>query len=479
LKSDNRNKGREMRMAGYALAIDIGASGGRHILSHVEGGRLVLEEVYRFPNVLEECDGHLCWSLNTLWSHVISGLRECKRLGKIPTSLGVDTWAVDYVLLNKNKERLGDSIAYRDSRTRPYVDKIPADKLYARTGIAFQPFNSVYQLLSTPPELLCDARYFLMIPDYLHYLLSDRICNEVTNASTTALLDPRTRHWDRAALRMAGLPETLFSDPPLPPGASLGNLRGEIADLVGFDCEVILPATHDTGSAFLAVPIASQNTAILSSGTWSLLGAELDAPLLTEAARNAGFTNELGYGGNIRFLRNIMGLWMVQCIRHELGDRYSYAQLADMALSGATYAEMVDATDPRFLAPCSMIGEIRAALVQQCARLPESNGQLMSCVLHSLAKAYARALADLRTLTGRPMNALHIVGGGCRNHVLNQWTADAAGVPVYTEPDECTALGNVMAQLLARGQWETVAQARECVSQSFRGQTYQPQKGVK
>ena len=465
-------------MAGYALAIDIGASGGRHILGHVEGGRLVLEEVYRFPNGLEERDGHLCWNLNALWSHVLNGLRECKRLGKVPDSLGVDTWAVDYVLLNKNKERLGDSIAYRDARTRPYTDRIPADQLYARTGIAFQPFNSVYQLLSTPPELISNARHFLMIPDYLHYLLSGRLCNEVTNASTTALLHPCTRHWDAAALRLAGLPEALFSAQPLPPGTSLGPLRGEIADLVGFTCEVLLPATHDTGSAFLAVPIASPNTAILSSGTWSLLGAELDEPLLTEEARKAGFTNELGYGGNVRFLRNIMGLWMVQCIRHELGDRYSYAQLADMALTGAAYTATVDATDPRFLAPDSMIGEIRAALTEEGAPLPENDGQLMSCVLHSLAKAYAAALADLRTLTGRPMDALHIVGGGCRNRVLNQWTADAAGVPVYTEPDECTALGNLMAQLLAHGQWANVAQARDCVRNSFRGKTYLPHKGV-
>ena len=465
-------------MAGYALAIDIGASGGRHILGHVDGGRLVLEEVYRFPNGLEERDGHLCWNLNALWSHVLTGLRECKRLGKVPDSLGVDTWAVDYVLLNKNKERLGDSIAYRDSRTRPFLERIPPDQLYARTGIAFQPFNSVYQLLSTPPELIASARHFLMIPDYLHYLLSGQLCNEVTNASTTALLNPRTRHWDAAALRMAGLPDTLFTAQPLPPGTSLGSLRGEIADLVGFSCEVILPATHDTGSAFLAVPLALPNTAILSSGTWSLLGAELDEPLLTEDARSAGFTNELGYGGNVRFLRNIMGLWMVQCIRHELSDRYSYAQLADMALAGAGYTATVDATDPRFLAPGSMIGEIRAALAESGAPPPENDEQLMSCVLHSLAQAYARALADLRRLTGRPMDALHIVGGGCRNRVLNQWTADAAGVPVYTEPDECTALGNLMAQLLAHGQWSSVAQARDCVRNSFRGKTYLPHKGV-
>ena len=465
-------------MTGYVLAIDIGASGGRHILGHVEDGRLQLEEVYRFPNGLTERGGHLCWNLNELWSHMLGGLQACKQRGRIPDSLGVDTWAVDYVLLNGQKERLGDSVAYRDARTQPYVSRIPMEKLYARTGIAHQSFNTVYQMMSTPPELLCTAQHFLMIPDYFHYLLSGRCVNEVTNASTTALLDPRTQDWDTEAIALAGLPKRLFAEKPLPPGTVLGRLRGEIADLVGFDCDVVLPATHDTGSAFLAVPIQSGNTAILSSGTWSLLGAELDAPLMGESARKAGFTNELGYGGTVRFLRNIMGLWMVQRIRDELGGKISYEQLADMALAGAAYTDTVDATDPRFLAPANMTEAIWAALAERRAPQPRNTEQLMSCVLHSLAKAYARALHDLRRLTGKTFDALHIVGGGCRNHVLNQWTADAVGIPVYTEPDECTALGNIMAQLLAHGQWPNVAQARACVGRSFQGKTYLPQKGV-
>jgi rhamnulokinase len=465
-------------MARYALAIDIGASGGRHMLGCVEGGRLRLEEAYRFQNGLTERGGHLCWNLSELWSHIINGLRACKKMGKIPASLGVDTWAVDYVLLNGKMERLGDSVAYRDSRTAPYVDHIPQETLYARTGIAFQPFNTIYQLMSTPPELLRAARHLLMIPDYFHYLLCGKCCNEVTNASTTALLDPLTRGWDAETVAMAGLPASLFGENPLPPGTRLGGLRGEIADLVGFDCEVILPATHDTGSAFLATPMQAEGSAILSSGTWSLLGVELAAPLRSEAARAAGFTNELGYGGNVRFLRNIMGLWMVQCIRQELGGQYTYAQMADMALACGAYTETVDATDPRFLAPASMTGEIRAALAERNAPPPRNTGELLSCVLHSLAKAYANAVDDLRGLTGKGIDALHIVGGGCKNHVLNQWTADATGLPVHTEPEECTALGNIMAQLLAQGQWQNAAEARACVGQSVRGRTYLPTEGA-
>ncbi len=465
-------------MTRYALAIDIGASGGRHMLGCVAGGKLRLEEVYRFPNRLEERNGHLCWNLNDLWSHIIGGLRACQKAGKIPATLGVDTWAVDYVLLTEKKERLGDSIAYRDSRTAPFVDRIAPEALYARTGIAFQPFNTLYQLMSTPPELLRAARHFLMIPDYFHYLLCGQYCNEVTNASTTSLLDPVSRTWDDAAIAMAGLPRALFADQPLPPGTFLGSLRGEIADLLGFDCEVVLPATHDTGSAFLAAPIRAQSSAILSSGTWSLLGVELDAPLRTEEARKAGFTNELGYGGKVRFLRNIMGLWMVQCIRHELGDQYTYQQMADMALACGSYTHTVDATDPRFLAPASMTAEIKAALSQQYAPPPRNTGEVLSCVLRSLAQAYAATVKDLGRLTGQAITDIHMVGGGCKNHVLNQWTADATGLPVYTEPDEGTALGNIVAQLMAQGQWQSIQEARACVRQSFGGVTYTPAKGV-
>lgn len=448
------------------------------MLGSVQDGKLLLEEVYRFSNGLAERDGHLCWNVSELWSHIINGLRACKKLGKIPASLGVDTWAVDYVLLNEKMERLGDTIAYRDNRTTPYTNLIPRDMLFARNGIAYQPFNTIYQLMSTPPELLRAARHFLMIPDYFHYLLCGVCCNELTNASTTAMLNPLTCDWDEEVLALAGLPPALFTQKPLTPGTRLGHLRGEIADLVGFDCEVILPATHDTGSAFLATPLRAAGDAILSSGTWSLLGVELDAPLLTEEARAAGFTNELGYGGNVRFLRNIMGLWMVQSIRHELGDQYTYAQMADMALACERYTETVDATNPRFLAPASMSAEIRVALSEQHAPQPRNTGELLSCVLHSLAKAYAGSVDDLRRLTGQAINALHIVGGGCKNAVLNQWTADATGLPVHTEPEECTALGNIMAQLLACGQWQTVREARACLAQSYGGATYLPRKGV-
>jgi len=462
----------------YALAIDIGASGGRHILGCVQNGRLIIEEAYRFPNGMAERSGRLCWDVDALWRHVLEGMKRCAAAGRRPASVGVDTWGVDYVLVDRHNRRVGDCVAYRDGRTAPVLNVLPDDWLYGRTGIAKQPFNTVYQLMATPKEELAQADRCLMMPDYFHFLLSGVKANEYTDASTGALLNAETRTWDGDVLTAAGIPARLFPEPPVQPSVQLGVLLPQVAAEAGFGCRVILPASHDTGSAYLAVPALDDRAVTLSSGTWSLLGVENRFPVTGEAARAAGFSNEGGYGGTVRFLRNIMGLWMMQCIRHELNDRYTYAELAELAQRGAAYAPVVDVADNRFLAPASMIDEVKAALAQQGAPPPDGLPELLRCVLHSLAASYRSGIRALEELTGKRFTALHIVGGGSRNRALNQWTADETGLPVYAGPVEGTALGNVIAQLIALGEIESLARARAMIRESFAVTTYQPQEGA-
>ncbi|MCE5343033.1 MAG: rhamnulokinase [Eubacteriales bacterium] len=464
-------------MPAQVLAIDIGASGGRHMLGRLADGELTLNEVYRFPNGAQARDGRLCWDADALWGHIMRGLQACKAASTLPFSVGVDTWGVDYALLDEEDKRIGDCMAYRDGRTAPMLHRIADDWLYRRTGIAKQPFNTIYQLMATPPEALAHGRRCLMMPDYFHFLLSGVKANEYTEASTGALIDVRTGLWDQEVLAAAGIPAALFPEPPVQPGTCLGRLRPQVTSEAGFTCDVVLPASHDTGSAFMAVPALDNGAVFLSSGTWSLLGVENDAPIVSEAARLAGFTNEGGYGGKIRFLRNIMGLWMLQSIRHELADRYSYVEMAEMALQGKAYAPVVDVADNRFLAPAGMTAEVRAALAESGAPPPQDLPQLLRCVHHSLAQGYADAIRALENLTDKRFTALHIVGGGSQNRTLNQWTADATGLPVYAGPVEGTALGNVIAQLIAQGHIENLSQARAMIRRDFAVQSYQPERG--
>ena len=460
----------------YVLAVDMGASGGRHILAHLEEGKIVLEEIYRFDNVMVERNGHLCWQMDRLWEHVLKGMAACKAAGKIPVSMGIDTWGVDYVLLDQAGQVLGDTVAYRDSRTQGMDAKLeqtmPFTELYRRTGIAKQPFNTVYQLMATPREQLDQAQDFLMIPDYLHYRLTGRKANEYTEASTTGMLNSATRDWDQEVLAAAGIPAGIFRRPEMP-GTNLGPILPEIAQRVGFSCDVVLPATHDTGSAFMAVPARSDNAVYLSSGTWSLLGVENDVPLTGIDSLESGFTNEGGYGGKIRYLKNIMGMWILQCVRNELEKRYSFGEMAQMAAEAPETPWRVDVADNRFLAPKNMIAELQLAVTQQGGEeltLP----RLLRMVNLSLAEGYAKAIAQLEQLTGKRYDTVHIVGGGSQNQTLNQMTADATGRTVVAGPTEGTALGNLMAQLIAGGVFADLAQAREAECASFDVVTYVP-----
>ena len=460
----------------YHLAVDIGASSGRHILGHVEQGRIVLEEVYRFENGPKKRGGRLCWDFEDLAREVVNGLKACAKLGKVPATLGVDTWGVDFALVDREGRVLGDTVAYRDSRTQgmdALVEEIiPAQELYRRTGIQKQSFNTIYQLMAVKrqsPELLEQAHRLLLVPDYLHYTLTGVMSNEYTEASTSGLVSAAAKDWDRELLRLLGFPQKLFGTLSLP-GTALGGLRPALREELGFDCQVILPASHDTGSAFLAVPAGEGDSVTLSSGTWSLLGVELEQPVTTPESRAANFTNEGGYQYRYRYLKNIMGLWMIQNLRREMaenGQLPGFGELSRLAREEADFPGRVDVDDPSFMAPESMSAAVRAYCERTGQPVPQSPGELLSCVYHSLAQCYAQSVRQLERLTGRSFQAVHIVGGGSQDAYLNQLTASATGLPVYAGPTEGTALGNLLVQMIAQGEFAGLQEARDAIRASF------------
>lgn len=440
-------------MIKYGLAIDIGASSGRHILGREQNGRIETQEIYRFQNGIHMRNGHDCWDIDALYHNIIEGLKRCKDIGRLPDTIAIDTWGVDYVLLDERGERIGDAVAYRDVRTagmdKQLENTLPFPEHYAYTGIAKQPYNTVYQLMAEfmeHQERRSKARLLLFMPCYLSYLLCGVAQNEYTIASTSGLLNANTCDWDNNVLDAAGIPHCLMGAKPARPGMLLGRLRPEICKELGFDCSVMLTASHDTASAFFAAPV-TQSAACISSGTWSLLGATLPKPVLIEKAREAGFTNEGGVKG-VHFIENIMGLWLLQCIRHEWNDQLSFMEMSELAAKGESYSFTFDARDTRFLNPKGMEREIRAALYEAGYPAPLNDGELLYCVNHSLAVCYKQALSNLQELTGQCFEAVQIFGGGCQNQLLNRLTARETSLPVSAGPVESTAIGNLMVQLL-------------------------------
>ena len=480
----------------YYLAIDIGASSGRHILGHVENGRMVLEEIYRFDNLQVHRNGHDCWDMENLWNGIIGGLKACGELGKIPATVGIDTWGVDYVLLDENDKVLGDAVAYRDSRNEGMdnvVSKfISAEALYARTGIQKQPFNTIYQLMAQKleaPEQVAAAKRLLMIPEYLNFLLTGVKKSEYTIASTSNLLDANKKDWDKELIEMLGLPVEIFGELCMP-GESVGRLLPEIQAQVGFNTMVILPATHDTGSAFLAVPAKDDNAVYLSSGTWSLLGVENEVAITTPESHAANFTNEGGAWYRYRYLSNIMGLWMIQSVRRELngvsyvvgkeqrqatGKKWSFPDLIAEAEKEEGFPSMVDVNASCFLAPESMIQAIKDECARTSQVVPETVGQIMQCVYTSLSVCYRDAIKALQGLTGKKYTSINIVGGGCQDGYLNRRTAQATGLTVFAGPVEGTAIGNLLVQMIAGGDLSDLAAARSAIRRSFEIKEVLPQ----
>ncbi len=465
------------------LAVDIGASSGRHIIGCFDQGKLTVQEIYRFDNGLIKKNGHLCWDIDSLFQNVVKGMKICREKGFNPLFMGIDTWGVDYVLLDENDCLLGNAVGYRDDRTagmdKFLEEKLPFSSMYARAGIAKQPFDTVYQLMadfSENPEKRTAAKTFLMIPDYLVFLLTGVKANEYTNASTTSMLNASAKDWDPQILEDAGIPVGLFNKKPVEPGTTAGPLKKEILQQTGLDLTVLYTATHDTGSAFAAVPAMDEHSVFLSSGTWSLLGMENKKPFCDEKSLAAGFTNEGGYQGTYRYLKNIMGLWVLQCIRKENQNQYTFAEMASMAAGALSYPGRISINDNRFLAPENMTAEIKAALSEGGYAAPENLSELLACVYNSLVDCYKTSIEELELLTNSTFTSINIVGGGCNNVVLNQLLADAMDMPVYAGPTEGTAIGNLIIQMIRGGEFKSWAEARNVIRDSFEIKKYESQK---
>ncbi|MFJ8362178.1 rhamnulokinase family protein [Streptomyces sp. NPDC093984] len=438
-------------MQSYA-AVDLGASSGRVMVGRVGPGTLELTEAHRFPNRPVRVPEGLRWDILSLYAGVLEGLRAAGRVD----SVGIDSWAVDYGLLDADGALLGNPVHYRDARTEGIAEKVwatvPADELYAATGLQYAPFNTLHQLTAARCTAQLDrAERLLLVPDLLTYWLTGEQGTELTNASTTQLIDPRTRDWAYGVAARLDIDLSLFA-PLRRPGDPAGLLRPEVLDETGLEgpVPVTTVGSHDTASAVAAVPAAGERFAYICTGTWSLAGLELQAPVLTEESRAANFTNELGLDGTVRYLRNIMGLWLLQeCVR-EWGDP-DLPGLLSAAAGVPALRSVVDAGDAVFLAPGRMPARIAEACRASGQPVPDSPAEITRCVLDSLALAHRRAVSEAQRLAGHPVDVVHIVGGGTRNALLCQLTADACGLPVVAGPTEAAALGNVLVQARAHG----------------------------
>ncbi|WP_161978760.1 rhamnulokinase [Streptococcus sp. S784/96/1] len=462
----------------YHVAVDIGASSGRVILADTRQS-LELTEIHRFKNGFTKQNGHDRWNVSQLLKEILTGLEKVKTKGVMDCTIGIDTWAVDYVLLDKEGNLLEEPIAYRDARTQGMMEKvfksIPKNVVYEKTGIQFLNFNTLYQLCAEERELLEKAQDILLIPDYIAYRLTDQKVGEVTNVSTTQYLNIHSRDYDKDLLDVAGvsldqLPELMET------GTVIGEILPELYETYDLPkARVIAVATHDTGSAVVGVPATSENWAYISSGTWSLIGVENSEPLATQPAFEENYTNEWGAYKTYRFLKNITGMWAVQEIARMLDYQYSFAEMAEQAYQVEPFLQYINLNDDRFTNPKNMIEEIQAACRESNQIVPKTVGELVMCVYSNLALAYAHEWKVLERLTGKELEVLHIVGGGSNVKLLNQLTADVIGKTVIAGPSEATAIGNIMVQMISSGELENLAEARAWLAKNQALDRYEPQ----
>jgi rhamnulokinase len=483
------------------LAFDLGAESGRAILGQVENGRISLRELHRFPNRMVPLHGHLYWDILHLFAEIQHALALAGREKIALAGIGVDTWGVDFGLLDRDGALLANPVAYRDHRTDGMMEKVfakmPREEIYRLTGIQFMPINTLYQLYSlvaSNSPLLQIATRLLFIPDLINFMLTGRQVSEFTFATTSQLFNPNTRTWADSLFAQLDLPRHLMAD-IIEPGTSIGKLRPELANASELGAvPVIAVACHDTGSAVAAVPAPTAESAIqpppsalgppqsnwayLSSGTWSLMGVEARAPVINDRSLEMNFTNEGGVAGTIRLLKNIMGLWLLQECRRQWrreGKDFEYAQLMPLAEAAPPFRSFVNPDDPAFLHPENM----PPAIAEFCRRtgqpIPQTEGEFVRCILESLALQYRRVKEMLETLQEKKIEALHVVGGGSQNALLNQLTADSISAPVLAGPVEATALGNVAVQAIALGEFTSLAEARQAVKNSFAIQAFHPQ----
>ncbi len=470
--------------AGHFAAIDLGAESGRVVLGSVSDAKLELRELHRFANGPVRTGDELHWDVLRLWSEMKAGVAHAIREAGGLQGIGIDTWGVDYALLDAKDGLLNNPFHYRDARTNGILERafsiVPREEVFRQTGIQFMQFNTIFQLLAMKlggsPQLET-ARTLLMMPDLFNYWFTGRKCNEFTDATTTQAYDPRKGGWATDLISRFGIPTGVFGE-IVSAGTVLGSIVPWVREEIGGDVQVIAPATHDTGSAVAAVPAAGgAGWAFLSSGTWSLMGMEVDAPIINERSLGYNFTNEGGFGGTYRFLKNIMGLWLVQECRRtweRAGKRYEYAELSRLAAAAEPFTAVLDPDDASFLAP----GDMPARIAEYCRRtnqrVPESPGQMVRCCLESLALTYRQTLARIEECTGRRAETIHIVGGGTQNTHLCQWAADATGRTVVAGPIEATAAGNIAIQAIAIGALGNIRDARELIRRSFEVIVYEP-----
>jgi rhamnulokinase len=472
-----------MLMPKYSIAVDIGASSGRLILGYLEDGQLKLDEIHRFENKIVKKGDSFCWEADKLFNEIIIGLKKCKELGIKPDSIGIDTWAVDFLLLDENDQPLTEAVSYRDPRTDGMMEEVfqlfSKERLYLETGIQFQKFNTIYQLFSIKknnPEILEKAKSFLMIPDYFNYLLTGKKANEYTNATSTQLVNAFTKKWDQQLLDVLGINREIFPEIKTPKTV-LGTLKEELVSELGFDLQVILPATHDTGSAVISVP-EEDETIYISSGTWSLMGTENYFPICVTKALDYNFTNEGGIDYQYRFLKNIMGLWMIQEVKRNYNDEYSFANLVDLAREAKDYKGIINVNDDRFLKPDNMIDEIMNYCIETGQPVPSTPGEVAKCVFESLALSYQETVTEIEEIFEKKFEKINVIGGGCQNEMLNQLIADVTNKEVYAGPVEATAIGNIAAQLIALGEINDIKQARSIIKESFEVKIYLPAQHV-
>lgn len=458
-------------MATNYVAVDIGASSGRLILGQLNHDQIQLQEVHRFANGFAEKDQHERWDIDHLIEEIFSGLEKVKKMGIEDVKLGIDTWAVDYVLVDMDGKKMCDPISYRDHRTDTAVDDLtsvlPKSYIYEKTGIQFLNFNTLYQLYEEDKDYLANADKIMMIPDYIGYVLTGNAVTEVTNASTTQMLNLREGLFDHDLLNEVNVKTEQF--PRLvESGTTLGNVRYKWHKKYDLPkTEVITVATHDTASAVLGSLVDGKNWAFLSSGTWSLLGTELNTPENGAEAYVANYTNEWGAYGTYRFLKNIMGLWICQCVKHEYQDQYSFAELAALAGQEQPFQQFIDVNDKRFENPASMITELQNYCRETNQVVPETVSQVMMAIYSNLSLFYANELQKLSHILGYQIDTLNIVGGGSNVRLMNQLTSTLANVDVYAGPGEATAIGNIIVQMIANHEVKDIHHGRQLIKNSF------------
>ena len=470
------------------IAIDIGASGGRlfsgkvtcDTRSSASHPEIQINEIYRFQNSMVRNQGHSFWDMDRLFDHIVKGLQQALKNGIKRCTVGIDTWGVDYVLIDRHGNRVADVFSYRDSRTDNAMDSfhesLSKEDIYQKTGIQFLQFNTLYQLFMHDREELKKAWKILLIPDYLYFLFTGKCYNEETNASTTQMLNLSQKDFDRDFLSFLDLDRNLFAE-LIKPGKLIGKIRPEIRQEYNLpECDFISAATHDTSSAVIGTPILEDDSVYLSSGTWSLMGVENESPVNSHDALEHNFTNEWGAGDTYRFLKNLTGLWLLQEVKRNYDDRFSFETLIEKAKASKGFRFLINCNDNRFLNPSNMVNAVKDYCSVTGQGTPGSEGEVARCIIDSLALSYRYTVEEIEQLTERKVNRINIIGGGVKNRFLCQTTADVSGRKVTAGPVEATVLGNLIMQMIASGEIGGIAEARRIVSESYAPDEYMPQK---